>query len=386
MSVDLGEGVAATLEQSQNAVELRKENSLFSPLWDALASISPSGRSSSKASSPLAWVRRSKDGAKGKKRLSEETHGGRSLKRNGAGPLRSSPLRMSHSPETRRTQQTLEEEGSQRDDSRLSEDVSSPYNFFSGSDPPRIPSRSPRRQEAYLGESQQKLTEVFDRHNRARGPFRPTTRSAGKGTPSWQLRQFAEATLGSGSLRKAVKLPEGEDENEWLAVNGVQMTVVDFYNQLNLLYGSITEFCSPTSCPEMKASDEYEYLWQDSSNPQFKRPTKMPAPEYVEHLMSWCQANIDNTDLFPAKLGVQFPKQFKPTVTSMFKRLYRVYAHIYCHHYAVVVQLGLEAHLNTSFKHFCLFVEEFRLADGGKNKDDFWGPLGEFVEAMMKVE
>ena len=33
--------------------------------------------------------------------------------------------------------------------------------------------------------------------------------------------------------------------------------VVDFYNHINLLYGSITEFCSPQSCPEMKATDEY---------------------------------------------------------------------------------------------------------------------------------
>jgi len=33
-------------------------------------------------------------------------------------------------------------------------------------------------------------------------------------------------------------------------------TVVDFYNHINLLYGSITEFCSPQSCPEMKATDE----------------------------------------------------------------------------------------------------------------------------------
>ena len=33
--------------------------------------------------------------------------------------------------------------------------------------------------------------------------------------------------------------------------------VVDFYNQINLLYGSITEFCSPQTCPEMKATDEY---------------------------------------------------------------------------------------------------------------------------------
>jgi len=37
----------------------------------------------------------------------------------------------------------------------------------------------------------------------------------------------------------------------------IDCAVVDFYNQINLLYGSITEFCSPQSCPEMKATDEY---------------------------------------------------------------------------------------------------------------------------------
>lgn len=120
------------------------------------------------------------------------------------------------------------------------------------------------------------LTDALYRNSRARGPFRPQKASATKGTSSWQLRQFAEATLGSGSLRKAVKLPEGEDVNEWFAVNGMfrawndrsktpwagtltvlVRAVVDFYNQINLLYGSITEFCSPQSCPEMKATDEY---------------------------------------------------------------------------------------------------------------------------------
>ena len=56
------------------------------------------------------------------------------------------------------------------------------------------------------------------RNAKTKGQFRP--RNANKGTSSYQLRAFAEATLGSGSLRKAVKLPEGEDLNEWLAVNG----------------------------------------------------------------------------------------------------------------------------------------------------------------------
>lgn len=53
-----------------------------------------------------------------------------------------------------------------------------------------------------------------------RNAFQPQKRS--KGTNSWQLKQFAEATLGSGSLRKVVQLPEGEDRDEWLAVNGEQ--------------------------------------------------------------------------------------------------------------------------------------------------------------------
>lgn len=86
---------------------------------------------------------------------------------------------------------------------------------------------------------------------RTRNQFRPRTAGKGGGATSYQLRQYAEATLGGGSLRKVVKLPEGEDENEWLAVN-----MVDFYNQINLLYGAITEFCSPQTCPEMKATDE----------------------------------------------------------------------------------------------------------------------------------
>ncbi|MCJ1227171.1 Mitotic exit network component [Toensbergia leucococca] len=185
---------------------------------------------------------------------------------------------------------------------------------------------------------------------RTRGQFKP--RNANKGTSNYQLRQFAEATLGSGSLRKAVKLPEGEDLNEWLAVNGKP-------NPLQT---------------------KFEYLWQDSEN--YKRPTKMPAPEYIEHLMAWVQGNIDNESMFPSRIGVPFPKTFPPLIRQVFKRLYRVYAHIYCHHYPVIVQLGLEPHLNTSFKHYVLFIDEHSLASG----KDFWGPLGDLVDSMLRSD
>ena len=51
----------------------------------------------------------------------------------------------------------------------------------------------------------------------------------------------------------------------------------------------------------------FEYLWQDSEN--FKRPTKMPAPQYVEHLMGWVQSNIDNEQMFPSRIGKRHPSK-----------------------------------------------------------------------------
>jgi hypothetical protein len=50
--------------------------------------------------------------------------------------------------------------------------------------------------------------------------FKPK-KNISEGTKQHQLQKYAEATLGAGNLRTAVALPEGEDENEWLAVNSM---------------------------------------------------------------------------------------------------------------------------------------------------------------------
>ncbi len=68
-------------------------------------------------------------------------------------------------------------------------------------------------------------------------------------------------TLGSGNLEFAVELPEGEYLNEWLAVN-----TIEFYNDINLLYGMLVEFCTSESCPVMSAGPKYEYQWVDGTN------------------------------------------------------------------------------------------------------------------------
>lgn len=191
-----------------------------------------------------------------------------------------------------------------------------------------------------------------------------------------EIRDYAEQTLGSGSaLAKAVKLPPGEDINEWFAVY-----IVDFYNQINMLYGTITEFCSPKTCPRMIATREYEYLWQDPLHRNGnKQPVSMSAPGYVEALMEWIQGFLDDETVFPTKMGVPFPKQFPVLVKTIMKRLFRVYAHMYCHHFDEINELGLQVHLNTSLKHFVLFSKEFDILS---RKD--YGPLDELVDKMIQ--
>lgn len=61
--------------------------------------------------------------------------------------------------------------------------------------------------------------------------------------------------------------------------------------------------------------------------------------------------------------GIPFPKEFEGRVKNIFKRLFRVYAHMYHSHVEKVIALGAEPHLNTCFKHFMYFVTEYRLIE-----------------------
>ncbi|EPY87372.1 Mob4B protein-like protein [Camelus ferus] len=185
--------------------------------------------------------------------------------------------------------------------------------------------------------------------SRSSKTFKPK-KNIPEGSHQYELLKHAEATLGSGNLRQAVMLPEGEDLNEWIAVN-----TVDFFNQINMLYGTITEFCTEASCPVMSAGPRYEYHWADGTN--IKKPIKCSAPKYIDYLMTWVQDQLDDETLFPSKIGVPFPKNFMSVAKTILKRLFRVYAHIYHQHFDSVMQLQEEAHLNTSFKHFIFFVQ-----------------------------
>ncbi|KAL5479176.1 hypothetical protein EMCRGX_G022666 [Ephydatia muelleri] len=193
-----------------------------------------------------------------------------------------------------------------------------------------------------------------------------------EGSHQHDMMKHAAATLGSGNLKLAVQLPEGEDLNEWIAVN-----TVDFFNQINMLYGTITEQCTTESCPVMSAGPKYEYHWADGTT--VKKPIKCSAPKYIDYLMTWVQEQLDDENIFPSKIGVSFPKNFLTIAKTILKRLFRVYAHVYHAHFDDIIELQEEAHLNTSFKHFIFFVHEFNLIEKRE-----LSPMQELIDRMMK--
>lgn len=61
--------------------------------------------------------------------------------------------------------------------------------------------------------------------------------------------------------------------------------------------------------------------------------------------------------------GVPFPKNFQQVCKKILSRLFRVFVHVYIHHFDSICSMGAEAHINTCYKHYYYFISEFSLID-----------------------
>jgi len=209
--------------------------------------------------------------------------------------------------------------------------------------------------------------------------------------------KHAAATLGSGNLRLAVMLPEGEDLNEWVAVNSklniifisirskhLSFSFSCWFFQSNqhvvrdhhrILYrGELSHHVGRTKVrislgrwshgekAYQMLSTQIHRLLNDLGAGSIGRRDSISIQNrwlynflYVFSFSSLIPNRKLILDYFLNIAGVPFPKNFLSIAKTILKRLFRVYAHIYHQHFSEVVQLGEEAHLNTSFKHFIFF-------------------------------
>lgn len=178
-------------------------------------------------------------------------------------------------------------------------------------------------------------------------------------------------TLGSGNLYEAITVPEDmiqeafefhveegmseaeakkeakiESLNEWVAAN-----TVDFFNELQLLYGLVEEYHAKT------------FQGKDQGFPpglhyRFPGHEISTGSDYVNAVSSWIEDQIENPQIFPELDTDPFPPNFiDQYVRDMFKRMTRIFAIMYTRCIPSFREIDAVKHLNTCFKHFYYFVK-----------------------------
>jgi MOB kinase activator 1 len=61
---------------------------------------------------------------------------------------------------------------------------------------------------------------------------------------------------------------------------------------------------SQVKCPVMSAGPKYEYLWMDERSEQYKKPTKVSAPLYIELMFNWIDEQLSDPRIFPIEDGM----------------------------------------------------------------------------------
>lgn len=169
---------------------------------------------------------------------------------------------------------------------------------------------------------------------------------------------------------ESVKLPSGFTVEYWVYEN-----VVNFVDEVRLIYESVSDSCSPSTCPEMSAGPHFTFLWTDDTT---QTPLRCSAREYVYRLYAWINECFDKGVLSRVS-QLDVSQDVVDTMKVICKKLFRVYAHVYHHHLQEFTQRNAEIFLNTTFQFFCLFVREYNLIS---RKEE--APLRKLIKRLVE--
>lgn len=79
----------------------------------------------------------------------------------------------------------------------------------------------------------------------------------------------------------------------------VYIPALALFDHVNLLYGTVSEFCTAASCPDMTGPGGRTYAWYDDRG----KKSRVAAPQYVDYVMTFTQKTVSDETVFPTKYG-----------------------------------------------------------------------------------
>ncbi|KAG5978548.1 hypothetical protein E4U55_006073 [Claviceps digitariae] len=275
----------------------------------------------------------------------------------------------------------------------------------------------------------------------------PPTIDIPRPLPLWLNAAYARHIV-KGNFMTLSARPKTVDPGEWVAHQVVEhyRNLWNFVRVVHDKEDNGISICNSITCPKMSAGDNRSYIWLD----QDRDPVELPAYEYMTLMQRWISGKIDDATLFPTNpdgasfchhpdyclpsssmslsssssssssspsssplpvpvpvpssadvhsspprppvidewLGSRsgFPKQFSETAQIIFRQIFRVYAHLYWHHFVTpFYHLNLEKQLNSCFSHFILTATTLDMLDMEELEPmqhllDLWAADGTFPQ------
>ncbi|XP_067631595.1 MOB kinase activator-like 4 [Eurosta solidaginis] len=135
-------------------------------------------------------------------------------------------------------------------------------------------------------------------------------------------------------------MPEAQDEGVWKYEHLRQ-----FCMELNDLAVRLQKQCSPTTCTQMTATDQWIFLCA-----AHKTPKECPAIDYTRHTLDGAACLLNSNKYFPSRVSIKESSVTK--LGSVCRRVYRIFSHAYFHHRRIFDEFEAETYLCHRFTHF----------------------------------
>ncbi|KAJ2899305.1 Maintenance of ploidy protein mob2 [Zalerion maritima] len=235
--------------------------------------------------------------------------------------------------------------------------------------------------------------------------------------PMWLNQSYAKHIV-KGNFMTLSARPKTVEQGEWIAHQ-----VVEHYRNLWNFVRVVHEkeddgiaICNSNTCPRMSAGMNHSFTWLNARD----EPVELPAHEYMALMQRWISGKIDDTNIFPTDAsGVSFahnpqittqttpasggsgdwvgrssgfPQRFLKVCSSIFRQIFRVYAHLYWAHFIEpFYHLNLEKQLNSCFSHFVLTATALDMVQAQELEPmqpliDLWAANGTFPPESKAYE
>ncbi|RWS13511.1 MOB-like protein phocein [Dinothrombium tinctorium] len=172
------------------------------------------------------------------------------------------------------------------------------------------------------------------------------------------VQQFIQQTIRKdpSNITAILTPPEGQEEGAWKYEHLRQ-----FCMELNRLAVKLQRECSPDTCTQMTATEQWIFLCA-----AHKTPKECPAIDYTRHTLDGAACLLNSNKYFPSRVTIKESSVAK--LGSVCRRVYRIFSHAYFHHRTVFDEFEQQSHL---CKRFTVFVTKYNLM----SKDNLIVPI-----------